>query len=444
MKLSVVGLGKLGSPLAAVLASKGHNVIGIDLNKEYVDLINKGIAPFDEPQLQNLISANRARLCATQDYIQAITETEVTFVIVPTPSDSSGLFSNRFVLEAVKKIGECLREKKSYHLVVITSTVMPGSTEGEIQEMLEQSSGKVIGQDLGLCYSPEFIALGSVVRDMLYPDMILIGESDPLAGNTLQKIYETVCENSPPIRKMNLINAELTKLAVNTFITTKISYANMLAGICELLPNSDVEAVTQAIGLDSRIGKKYLKAAVPFGGPCFPRDNIAFTALANQLGARADIAEATQNINIDQMRRLLNSVKKVASGKRIAVLGLSYKPGTYVVEKSPGVEIANLLASEGYIVSAYDPMASSEAKKHLEKSIHIACSLEECTRFSETLLIMTTWPDFTQQITPEFIKQLEFCKTIIDCWRILPEKTFSKICALIHLGKGTIQEHSLV
>lgn len=363
MKLSVVGLGKLGAPLAAVLASKGHDVIGIDLNKEFVDLINKGIAPFDEPQLQNLINISGARLRATQDYVQAITQSEVTFIIVPTPSDNTGFFSNRYVLEAVNKIGESLRKKTTYHLVVITSTVMPGSTEGEIKEMLEQSSGRTVGKELGLCYSPEFIALGSVVRDMLYPDMVLIGESDSLAGDTLQKIYETVCENNPAVRKMNLVNAELTKLAVNTFITTKISYANMLAGICEQLPNSDVEAVTQAIGLDSRIGKKYLKAAVPFGGPCFPRDNIAFTALANRIGACADIAEATQNINIDQMRRLKNSVKKYAQGQRISVLGLSYKPGTYVVENSPGVEIANLLSSEGYIVSVYDPMASQEAKK---------------------------------------------------------------------------------
>ncbi len=440
MKLSVVGLGKLGSPLAALLASKGHEVIGIDLNKKFVDQINGGIAPFDEPQLQQLIETSAARLRATQDYTPAIAHTEATFIIVPTPSESSGFFSNHFVLEAIKKIGEALHEKKDYHLVVVTSTVMPGSTGGEIQETLEQFSGRKVGDTLGLCYSPEFIALGSVVRDMLYPDMVLIGQSDSQAGEVLQKIYETVCENNPPIRRMNLINAELTKLAVNTFITTKISYANMLSGICDLLPQSDVEEVTQAIGLDSRIGKKYLKAAVPFGGPCFPRDNTAFTALAERLGACADIAEATQSVNHAQMHRLFNSVKKYAQGKRVAVLGLSYKPGTYVVENSAGVEISNLLASGGFAVTVYDPMALTEAKKLLANSVQIASSLEECSRFAETLLIMTPWPDFACRITPAFIKQLEFCSTIIDCWRLFSKETFAEVCHVVHLGKPDLVE----
>jgi UDPglucose 6-dehydrogenase len=229
---------------------------------------------------------------------------------------------------------------------------------------------------------------------MLFPDMVLIGESDARAGDLLQNIYETVHDKHPPVQRMNFVNAELTKLAINTFVTTKISYANMLAGICDCLPDGDVEAVTQALGLDSRIGKKYLKAGPSFGGPCFPRDNLAFTALANRLETRADIAIATQSINQDQIERLHTYVRKFTKSSRVGILGLSYKPETYIVEKSAGVELANCLSSEGYEVSVYDPMALGEAKRHLGANVHIAESLEECIRSSETILITTAWSEF--------------------------------------------------
>ena len=280
MKLAVVGLGKLGLPLAAIFASKGHHVTGIDYNEKIVESVNQKKAPFHEPGLQELLDNHGANLSVTTDYELAIAESEASFIIVPTPSAENGLFTNHYVLQAIQKIGQSLQKKEGYHLVVITSTVMPGSTTGEIQEALESSSGKKVGNELGICYNPEFIALGSVVRDMLFPDMVLIGESDKKAGDMLQNIYEGFCENQPPVQRMNCINAELTKLSLNTFVTTKISYANMLAGVCESLPDSDVDVVTQAIGLDSRIGRKYLKAAVAFGGPCFPRDNVAFRAMA--------------------------------------------------------------------------------------------------------------------------------------------------------------------
>ena len=183
----------------------------------------------------------------------------MTFVIVPTPSDASGRFSNAAVLGAMKSIGPRSVAKTRYHVVVITSTVMPGSTGGEIQQALEQHAGRRVGPQLGLCYNPEFIALGSVVRDMLRPDMILIGESDTKAGDILERIYAKSCDNTPAIRRMNFVNAELTKISVNTFVTTKISYANMLADICDRLPGADVDVVTQAVGTDSRIGVKYLQ-----------------------------------------------------------------------------------------------------------------------------------------------------------------------------------------
>src|SRR6478735_459302 len=322
MKISVIGLGKLGAPLAAVFASKGFPVIGTDLNPAFVNAINAGRAPVDEPNLQELISDNRERLQATVDASAAVAATDVTFVIVPTPSDPDGRFTNRFILDAMQMVGEGLRRKTAYHVVVITSTVMPGSTGGEIRAALELHSGRRVGDGLGLCYNPEFIALGTVVRDMLSPDMILIGESDARAGDMLQRIYERSCDSRPVIRRMNFVNAELTKIAVNTYVTTKISYANMLADICDRLPGADVDAVTQAVGSDSRVGAKYLRGAIGYGGPCFPRDNVAFASLARSLGARADLAEATDSINQYQVERVLGAVQaRLPEGGTVAILG---------------------------------------------------------------------------------------------------------------------------
>ena len=207
MRISVVGLGKLGAPLAAVFASKGFSVVGTDLNRTFVDAINRGAAPVDEPRLQELIGRNRERLTATTDAVAAVADSDTTFVIVPTPSDTNGVFSNRFLLAAMETVGAGIRRKNGYHLVVITSTTMPGSTGGEIRAALEAHSGRTVGPTLGLCYNPEFIALGSVVRDMLSPDMILIGESDSKAGETLERIYEQSCDNKPAIRRMNFVNA---------------------------------------------------------------------------------------------------------------------------------------------------------------------------------------------------------------------------------------------
>lgn len=440
MKISVVGLGKLGAPLAVLLASKGHGVIGIDFNAEVVEKLNKGIAPFPEPGLQNLLNQGSFNLQATVEYNPTIVMTDITFVIVPTPSETNGMFTNHYVLRAVEQIGGSLRKKEGYHLVVITSTVMPGSTNGEIRKALETTSGREVGENLGLCYNPEFIALGSVVKDMLQPDMVLIGESDAKAGDMLQSIYEGFCENNPPIQRMNCINAELTKLSLNTFVTTKISYANMLGVLCESLPESDVSVVTNAIGLDSRIGRKYLNAAVAFGGPCFPRDNVAFRAMANELGVNVAIADATQKINDLQVGRIANLVERYSLGKRIGILGLSYKPGTNVVEESPGVKVANELFQKGYQVFVYDPIAADEAVKVLNKGILLSPTLEECLRSSDTALIMTNWEEFSLKITPELMKKEGFCQLIIDCWRCLARDKFSDVCEVLYLGQGALQE----
>jgi UDPglucose 6-dehydrogenase len=440
MRVSVVGLGKLGSPLAAVLASKGHHVIGVDLNAEFVRLLASRKAPVLEPRLQELIDLSRERLTATTDFEAATLGSDISFVIVPTPTDSKGLFTNKHVVAAVREIGKALRKKAGYHVVNITSTVMPGSTDGEIRDALETSSGRTVGHDVGLCYNPEFVALGSVVRDMLFPDVILIGESDPRAGDIVENLYATSCDNTPPVQRMNLINAELTKISINTFVTTKISYANMLADICDRLPGADVNVVTNAVGLDSRIGRKYLKGALGYGGPCFPRDNVAFGHLARALGAKADLAEATDRINRYQVERLVSLVtRRLSPGRKVGILGLSYKPDTGVIEDSQGVALAVRLADHGYEVAIYDPQALAAATAVLGAKAIASDSAESCVRAVDLLLITTAWPEFRDLPISAFVREGERM-VVIDCWRMLPQAELSRVVDIVYIGHGgTIQ-----
>ncbi len=436
-RVSVIGLGKLGAPLAAVLASRGFSVIGLDVNKTFVDAMNAGKMPIVEPQLNELIAANRERLSATMDANEAIQKSDASFVIVPTPSDSTGFFSNRFVLQAMETLGKALKTKKGYHMVVITSTVMPGTTDTEIKAALEKASGRKIGPDLGLCYNPEFIALGSVVRDMLFPDSILIGESDSKAGDMLQTIYLQMCEKKPPVQRMNFVNAELTKISVNTYVTTKISYANMLADICDRIPGADVDAVTKALGADTRIGAKYLKGAMGYGGPCFPRDNVAFAAFARKIGARADVAEATDRINNYQIDRLAGLVAKFAkTGTRIAIMGLSYKPQTPVVEESHSVKLAAKLADAGYVVVVHDPLAQDAAIAVLGDKVVGASSIEGAVRECDLLIVATGWPQY-KDIDPSWCKRNNGHRlTVLDLWRTLPADKFADVADVLYLGAG--------
>lgn len=431
MRVSVVGLGKLGAPMAAVFAARGHEVIGLDLNPAFVAALEAGRSPVDEPRLQEMIDAGRSRLRATSNYDELVRKSDVTFMIVPTPSDRSGAFTNDYVIAAVEALGKALRGKDGYHVVVVTSTVMPGSTGGLIREALERTSGRRVGEDLGLCYNPEFIALGSVIANMLEPDFLLVGESDPQAGQLVASVYDAVCEKHPPVHRMNFVNAELTKISVNTFITTKISYANMLADLCDRLPGADADVVSAAVGADSRIGRKYLRSAIGYGGPCFPRDNVAFGVLADRLGARADIARATDALNRYQIERLMHAVtSRVAAGARIALLGMSYKPDTAVIEESQGIALARNLAASGYSVTIHDPKALDAAKAALGAEFAAATTAAEALSGADAAVVLTPWPEYAGLDGAAFKRKIP----VIDCWRILPRETLGQHARIVWLG----------
>lgn len=431
MKISVIGLGKLGSCHAAVLAAKGYNVIGVDINEQFVAAINQGKAPVVEPDLQELISKNRERLTATTDTKEAISQTRASFVIVPTPSDSEGRFSMQYALTVAQAIGEGLRENNEYHVVVMTSTVMPGDMESKFVPALEAASGKKAGKDFGVCYNPEFIALGSVVRNMLYPDMVLIGESDKKAGDFIQEIYESSVENQPHFARMNFVNAELTKISINTYITTKISYANMLGQVCSRLEGADASVVLNAVGSDSRIGVKYLRAGLSFGGPCFPRDNIAFTKVAEDIGLNPILPKATDAMNSYHTDFVAETIMKAMSSgtKKVAILGLAYKPNTPVIDVSPSIALARQLVANGIEVSAYDPLALENAKQELP---NINYSSDFKTTIADAdVIVVTLANDEFKTLTPSHIKPTA---KLIDCCALFDHKVWGT--NLITLGKN--------
>ncbi|HEV2489379.1 MAG TPA: nucleotide sugar dehydrogenase [Candidatus Acidoferrales bacterium] len=418
-RVSVVGLGRLGAPLAACFAARGFDVVGVDLDKNKVEAINHGVAPVHEPGLPELLAKGKMRLKATQDLEAAVRETELTFIVVSTPSEPGGGFSLRYVLPVCESIGRALRGETEFHVVVLTSTVMPGSTGGAVRATLEQASGKRCGTDFGLCYSPEFIALGSVIQNFLHPDFVLIGESDARSGAILAETYQEVCENSPRAARMNFVNAELTKLSVNTYVTTKISFANMLARFCEKIPEANVEDVTRALGLDTRIGPKYLKGAISYGGPCFPRDNLALAAFARQIGARADIAQATDQFNRWQIQWLADLVQRHSSpGSTVGILGLTYKPDTDVVEEAAGLLLARELTSRGVPVTAHDPSSNGNTAQAIGEKARIASSARDCIEQASVIVLTTPWPEF-QQIPAEVWARPSSPRVVIDCWGLL-------------------------
>ena len=251
----------------------------------------------------------------------------------------------------------------------------------------------------------------------------------------LADIYRRVVNNDPSIARLNFVNAELAKLSVNTFVTTKIAFANMLARICERLPDASVDEVTSALGLDSRIGAKYLRGAISYGGPCFPRDNIALATLARSLDAPAYVAEATDATNrdgIDQLARL--AVNRLPDGGTVGVLGLSYKPNTDVVEESPGLLLARALAEQGVDVVVADPAALPNAQLVLGDLVSWAHSTEECVAAADVVVITTAWQEFAS-LPVDVFAQGEHRKTVIDCWRILDQEIVSPIVDYVALGE---------
>ena len=435
-KLSVFGLGKLGCPMTAVFAEAGFKVTGFDVVEPLVETLRAGNCPFSEPGLADLLAAQVDRIAFTSDAEEAVLRSDASFVIVPTPSRKDGAFSNEYVISAVERIGDALkRSGKGYHLVVVTSTVMPGSTMGAIREALEAASGRRVGPDLGLCYSPEFIALGSVIRDMQHPDLLLIGESDEKAGRLLEQVMLRSVKNKPSVCRMNPVNAEIAKLSVNCFVTMKISFANMLAELCESSAGGDAEQVTRALGADGRIGGKYLKPGLAFGGPCFPRDNEALMAFAKEKGVECDLPKATSATNRRQIDRTVQALtSELKNGGTVGILGLSYKPGTPVFEKSHAVLVAGELLRIGYRVVAFDPLVF-ENVVGLNSGIRRAETAAACVADCDGLLVADPTVADPADIA-KAVSASERLACVVDSWRCLDSSKLGPRVKLLRVGRS--------
>jgi len=290
INISVVGLGKLGLPLAILLSKAGHKVIGIDLSHERVDkILNLNIEP--EPKIIEYLSGVlNDNLKVSSNFTGLVEQSEISFLIVPTPSNNDGKFVNDYLEEAIEQI--ILNVKNKNHIICIVSTVMPGTCDYFKNDFIA-SRALNSGTKFEVAYSPEFVALGTVIDNMQNPDMILIGANDDQTVKTLEPILKSITLNAPKVMKMSLASAELAKISVNTFVTAKISYANMIAELAEKIPGANKYDILEALGSDTRIGHKYLQPGLGFGGPCFPRDNKAFSVIGDALNIDTELAKAT-------------------------------------------------------------------------------------------------------------------------------------------------------
>ena len=436
-RLSVIGLGKLGLCLAACFAEKGFETIGVDVNKHVVDAVNHGITPIIESGLDVLVARTMGRkLRATVNHREAIEQSDITFVLVATPSKSDGTFSNHYIESALQSLATAYKNsQKQRHLFVISSTVMPGSTDGFFIPLLEKYSGRRLHVDFEVCYNPDFVALGNVIRDFLNPDLVVIGETSAEAGQRLEAIHRKMCENMPQISHMSIVNAEIAKVCVNVFVTLKISFANSVANLCERIPGADVDAITQAIGADKRISPYYFRGGLAFGGTCFPRDTKAFISLAEKHGSPADLVEATARVNIYQDNHLSEIVLREAdefNDERIGILGLAFTLNTPVITESPSIKLIKVLLEKKKSVVVFDPLAMANTRTVFGDSIEYAGSGEECLGQSRIYVVANRLKDYKQAIEA-YKPGKPF--TVIDCWRIIDPMQLDAQIKYVPLGR---------
>jgi len=435
MKASVIGLGKLGSCLAVCLAYKGIETIGLDVNRSFVDAINAGKAPVSEPDLQERLAESKKLLAATTEYEDIINKSDITFLVTPTPSEADGHFSDRYLQDALKLLAAALKKSaKEYHLFVVTSTVSPGTTDANLVPLIGKHSGRKLNQGFGVCYSPEFIALGSVIRDFLNPDLLLIGESDRRAGDLLAEIYKITCENKPQVSRMSIISAEITKISLNAYITMKISFANTLASICQDVQGADIDDISHALGADKRISPYYIRGGLAYGGPCFPRDNRAFATFAGKYGHQAILAQATDKVNHAQVHHLIDLVfNNLPTDKTVSVFGLAYKLNTPVIEESASVKLIEELLGRKVRITVFDPLSEENARKAFGDKVEYAGSIEECLSASACWIFALAYPELKSLGEKNVTRNPT---VIIDCWRSIDPAQFGKKIKYIALGKA--------
>ena len=399
MNVAVVGSGYVGTSVAACLADLGHRVVAIDIDEGIVDALNAGETPIHEPGLDERVGAHSGgRLRATTDHA-ALREAEVTFVALQTPTREDDSIDLSVVEAGTRDIGEELAATEGYHLVVVKSTVIPGMVEERLVPILEGTSGKRAGEAFGVAVNPEFQSQGSAVRDFLEPDKLVFGtaDGDDRALDQLHDVYEPLIaanESEVPIVETGRREAAMVKYANNVFLAGKISLINELGNVCKEF-GVDSYAVADAIGLDDRIGERFLRSGVGWGGSCFPKDADALRAAARSVGYDPTLLDAIVDVNDRQPERMLDLLERHVDprGKRIAVLGLAFKPGTDDIRGSRATPIIAGLLDRGADVAAYDPVAASAMAEEFPE-VAYADSAADALRNAAGALVVTDWDEF--------------------------------------------------
>jgi UDPglucose 6-dehydrogenase len=440
--ISIIGLGYVGLCTAATFASRGIRTVGIDIDEARVEQIRKGKAPVHEPQLDGMLKdAVRRRLLEATNDISSAAATDTTFLTVGTPSQQNGSIDLSYIKNASEDLGNVLREKKGYHLVVVKSTVVPGTTNGTVKRFLEQSSGKTIGPKLGLCANPEFLKEGTAINDALHPDKIVIGSNDKKSANQLTRLYRRFYGSKlPPVILTNPESAELVKYASNAFLATKVSFINTISNIAQQIPGIDVGTIAEAIGLDPRIGGLFLKAGPGYGGSCFHKDLQALINYSQNKGYDPILFRATEETNQQQANKVVDITENLLgslSHKKIAVLGLAFKKDTDDIREAASLRVINQLKKKGAHVIAYDPMAIPNTQKQLAEQIGYAEDPYSALKGADCAIIMTEWDQLRKLKSKDFRAYMK-TPNIVDARRIYDPDEFSQL-NYVAVGLGSMK-----
>jgi GDP-mannose 6-dehydrogenase len=436
MKLSVFGIGYVGCVSAACFANEGHEVIGVDVTRTKVDIINRGNSPIIEPGINELIAqaVNSGRLHATDDSAVAVNGSEVSLICVGTPSNPNGSLDLRYVIRVCEEVGAALKNKDERHVFVVRSTMLPGTIQNVVIPTLEEYSGKKAGTDFGVCINPEFLREGTSLKDFYAPPFTLVGADDPATAQTVSQLYLNI---DAPVFVTSVKTAEMVKYVCNCFHALKVSFANEVGNICKAL-SVDSHEVMDLFCQDTKLNLSsyYLKPGFAFGGSCLPKDLRAINYKAKELDVEVPLLAAILPSNRLQVERAVKMV--VGTGKkRIGVLGLSFKAGTDDLRESPIVNLIETLIGKGYQLSIYDRDVSlarlfGANKEYIEREIpHISQlikqSIVEVVEDAEVLVIGNKSPEFR-----EIAVRLGSDQTIIDLVRMFdaepPQVTYEGIC----------------
>jgi UDPglucose 6-dehydrogenase len=421
-------MGYVGLCTAATFASRSFRTVGIDIDQERIQQIRKGKAPFHEPQLDSILekAVKTKTLDATTD-ISAARDTRITFVTVGTPSKSDGSIDLTFLKSAIIDLGRALYGKVGYHLVVVKSTVIPGTTSGIVKPILEHFTKTKVGTKVGLCANPEFLKEGTAINDALHPDKIVIGAGDKKSADKITELYELFYRGDlPPVILTSPESAELIKYASNAFLATKISFINTIANIAQKTPGVDVGTIAQAIGLDPRIGELFLKAGPGYGGSCFHKDLQAIINYSKKKGYNPVLFRATEETNEKQATKVVSMAEKLLgslSNKKIAVLGLAFKKDTDDIREAASIRVINQLKKKSAKVIAYDPMAIPNTKRHLSDQISYAENPQSALKGADCAIIMTEWDEF-QELKPKDFRAYMKNPNVVDARRIYDAEGF--------------------